>query len=81
LQACDSAVVYYGNPNRPWLRSKVMDLLKAPGLGRVHSLEARQILAGKKDELEDYSLPGEINITREPDMSKAVSQLLKTLKQ
>ncbi|KKL11860.1 hypothetical protein LCGC14_2541540, partial [marine sediment metagenome] len=81
LRSCDSALIYYGNPNRPWLRSKVMDLLKAPGLGRVQSLTARQILAGKKDELEDFSLPGEINITKETDMSKAVSQLLETLKQ
>ncbi len=81
LQTCDSAVVYYGNPNRPWLQSKVMDLLKAPGLGRVHPLETRQILAAKKDELNDYPLPGEINITREPDITKAISKLLKTLKQ
>ena len=81
LRACDGAIIYYGNPNRPWLRSKVMDLLKAPGLGRAQSLTARRILTGKKDELEDFSLPGEITITKETDMSKAVSQLLKTLKQ
>lgn len=80
LKECDSAIVYYSNPNRMWLRSKVMDLLKAPGLGRARSLETRLILARGKDVLEDYSLPAEMSITREQDLSKAVSQLLKNLK-
>jgi hypothetical protein len=81
LQACDGAIVYYGNSNRPWLQSKVMDLLKAPGLGRTHSLESRQILAGRMDALEDFSMPDAISITREPDISRAVTQLMKNLKQ
>ena len=80
LQECSGVIVYYGKPNRPWLQSKVMDLLKAPGMGRVRSMETRQILAGKKDVLEDYSSLGEIAITREPDLSKATIQLLKNLK-
>lgn len=80
LQACEGAVIYYGSHNRHWLRSKLMDLLKAPGLGRVSMLKTRQIVAGKKDSLEDYPLPAEITITREADASKAVSGLLKTLK-
>ncbi len=80
LQACYGAIVYYGQKNRAWLQSKVMDLLKAPGLGRSHSLETRQILTGKKDMLEDYVLPAEISITRDPDLPKAVNQLLKNLK-
>jgi len=81
LQACVGAVVYYGNSNRPWLQSKVMDLLKAPGMGRTSILETRQILAGKEDVLEDFSLPDEISVTRESDITSAVNQLLKTLKQ
>lgn len=80
LQACSGAIVYYGNSNRPWLQSKVMDLLKAPGMGRTSILETRQILAGKEDALEDFSLPDGISITREPDISSAVKQLLKNLK-
>jgi len=81
LQTCVGAVVYYGNSNRPWLQAKVMDLLKAPGMGRTSKLESRQILAGKEDVLEDFSLPNEISVTRESDISSAVNQLLKTLKQ
>ena len=57
-----------------------MDLLKAPGMGRAHSMETRQILVGGKDGLKDFQVPGEISITREEDLSKAVSQLLKNLK-
>ncbi len=80
LRECDGAIVYYGNPNRLWLQSKVMDLLKAPGLGRAQSLESRQILARGKDVLEDYFVPAEMLITREQDLSKAVTKLLKNLK-
>jgi hypothetical protein len=80
LQECDGAVIYYGNPNRAWLHAKVMDLLKAPGLGRKHPLETRQVLATSNDTLEDYKLPGGLSISREQDLSKAVDQILKTLK-
>jgi len=81
LQACVGAIIYYGNSNRPWLQSKVMDLLKAPGMGRKSIFETRQILAGKDDVLEDFSLPDEISVVRESDITSAVNQLLKTLKQ
>lgn len=81
LKACEGAIVYYGRPNRPWLRSKVMDMLKAPGMGRVSALQTMQVLAGKKDLLEDYSTPSGISITREADLSKAISQFVKILKQ
>ncbi len=80
LQECDGAIVFYGNTNRPWLNSKVMDLLKAPGLGRKHKLESRQVLAAKNDRLEDFSLPAGISLTREPDLSRAVDQLIENLK-
>ncbi len=80
LQTCDAAVVYYGRQNRPWLHSKVMDLMKAPGFGRTHLLEKRQVLAGREDMLDDYALPSEISVIREPDLSRAVDQLLKNLK-
>ena len=79
LKECNAAVIYYGIPNRPWLQSKVMDLLKAPGLGRNRSLDARQILTGEQDTLEDFSLPSGISLIREPDLSKAANQLLKNL--
>lgn len=81
LQSCDGAVIYYEKSNRPWLRSKVMDLLKAPGLGRIRSLESRQILAAGKDTLEDYPLPGRVTVIREQDPSNALSRIKENLKQ
>jgi hypothetical protein len=80
LKECDAAVIYYNTPNRPWLQSKVMDLLKAPGLGRDRSLSNMQVLAGKQDPLEDYSPPAGISVLREPDLSKASKQLLKNIR-
>lgn len=79
LRECHAALVYYRTPNRPWLRSKVMDLLKAPGLGRAYALESRMVVAGEKDTLEDYSMPGGISLIREEDTAKAVNQVLKNL--
>jgi len=80
LQECEGAIIYYGNSNRAWLNSKVMDLRKAPGMGRKHRLETKQVLAAKKDMLEDFNLPPDISIIREPDLSKAFDQLKKNLK-
>jgi hypothetical protein len=80
LKDCDAAVIYYGTPNRPWLQSKVMDLLKAPGLGRDRILSTMQVLAGKQDPLEDYSPPAGISVLRETDLSKASKQLMKNLR-
>jgi hypothetical protein len=80
LQECRGAIIYYGRPNRFWLLSKAMDLLKAPGMGRTTGLETRRVIAGKADSLEDYPLPEGISLMHEPDLSKAVANLLKTLK-
>lgn len=81
LQTSEGALVYYGRPNRPWLRSKVMDMLKAPGLGRTSAFHSMQVLAGKDDLLKDYSPPSGISVTREADLSKAIPQIVKILKQ
>jgi hypothetical protein len=80
LRNCDASVVYYGNRNRPWLRSKIMDLLKAPGFGRTKPLELRQVLVAGEDGLDDFSLPREIGREREKDPGKAAASLLKQLK-
>ena len=80
LQECDGAIIYYGNSNRPWLTSKIMDLRKAPGMGRKHELESKQVLAARVDLLEDFILPPDISIIREPDLSKALDKLKKNLK-
>ena len=58
-----------------------MDLLKAPGFGRTKPLELRQLLAIGKDTLEDFRIPIEIHLERATDPGKAISALLKNLKQ
>ncbi len=43
LLSCDAALVYYGNANQMWLRSKLWDLQKAQGWGRPEPLRARAV--------------------------------------
>ena len=80
LKECRGAVVYCGRPDRPWLRSKVLDLLKAPGLGRAHPLHPRMVVTSKKDLLEDYLPPEGIALIREPDLRGVQARIMETLK-
>jgi hypothetical protein len=43
LLNCDAALIYYGNANQMWLRSKLWDLQKAPGWGRTAPLLAKAV--------------------------------------
>jgi hypothetical protein len=43
LLHCDAALIYYGNANPMWLRSKLWDLQKARGWGRTSPLEAKAV--------------------------------------
>jgi hypothetical protein len=43
LLNCDAALIYYGNANPMWLRSKLWDLQKARGWGRTSPLEAKAV--------------------------------------
>jgi hypothetical protein len=40
---CDAALIYYGNANQMWLRSKLWDLQKAKGWGRTSPLSAKAV--------------------------------------
>ena len=80
LKECTGAVVYYGSPNQSWLGSKVLDLLKAPGLGRTSPLQTRLVVAAKKDLLEGYSPPEGITLIRDTSLSGVTSRILETLK-
>jgi len=35
LNSCDSCVIYYSSGKENWLKSKVYDIIKSPGLGRL----------------------------------------------
>jgi len=47
LKMCDAAIIFYGNANEIWLRSKTRDFLKISGYGRENPLNIKVIyLAG-----------------------------------
>jgi hypothetical protein len=54
LRAFDSAIIFKGKVNPQWVRMKILDLLKAPGLGRNKPVIGKVILtlAGNPLELE-----------------------------
>jgi hypothetical protein len=50
LKMCDTAIIFYGNANEIWLRSKTRDFLKINGYGREKPLKVKSVyLAGKPD--------------------------------
>ncbi len=45
LASCKSVVVYYSGENQIWLKTKVNDILKAPGYGRNEPFQSRVLFA------------------------------------
>jgi hypothetical protein len=43
LVVCDGVLIYFGEATEPWLRTKLLDLHKAPGYGRDRPLTAKAI--------------------------------------
>lgn len=61
LKQLDLAIVFQEKVNTNWVRMKLLDLLKAPGLGRIKPIVGKAIIAGKdieltKDNFEDYEV-------------------------
>ncbi len=46
LKMCNAAIIYYGNANEIWLRSKTRDFLKINGYGREKPLAVKAIYIG-----------------------------------
>ncbi|MBC8245017.1 MAG: toll/interleukin-1 receptor domain-containing protein [Verrucomicrobia bacterium] len=46
LRFCDGVLIYFGNTSGQWVDMKLMDLLKAPGYGRVKPLTAKAVYVG-----------------------------------
>ena len=50
LRRCDGAIIYFGNSTEDWIKTKLQDLLKAPGFGRNKPLTAKAVyFKGEKD--------------------------------
>jgi len=43
LVLCDAVLIYYGSGREFWLRTKLRDLLKAPGWGRSQAFQAKAV--------------------------------------
>ncbi|VAW29180.1 hypothetical protein MNBD_BACTEROID06-1326, partial [hydrothermal vent metagenome] len=61
LKHLDLAIVFQEKVNTNWVRMKLLDLLKAPGLGRVKPIVGKAILVGEgieltKDSFENYEV-------------------------
>ena len=43
LRRCDASIIYFGNAKEAWIKTKLQDLLKAPGFGRDKKLLAKAV--------------------------------------
>jgi len=48
LVACDGVLIYYPGDNTPWINSKLVDIVKAPGYGRTKPFREKIILVSDK---------------------------------
>ena len=50
LRRCDASLIYYGQSTEAWIKTKLQDLLKAPGFGRQKKFLAKAVyFEGPKD--------------------------------
>ena len=56
LRRCDASIIYFGQATEEWIKTKLQDLLKAPGFGREKPLTAKAVyFKGEKDvDMEHY---------------------------
>ena len=50
LVACEGVLIYYPGDNTPWINSKLVDIVKAPGYGRTKPFREKIILVSDKFE-------------------------------
>ena len=43
LRRCDASIIFFGDSTEEWIRTKLQDLLKAPGFGRIKPLMAKAV--------------------------------------
>jgi hypothetical protein len=48
LRICDHAIVYADRVNKLWIQMKILDLMKAPGLGRTKNELNKAVLLGRQ---------------------------------
>jgi hypothetical protein len=80
LASCESVLVYYTGENQVWLKTKVNDILKAPGYGRHEPFQSRILFT--PENLHENALE-QFNILKfkQPVLSKDVLDSLKSFLQ
>lgn len=53
LRKCDATLIYYGNENEEWVKSKQKDLVKSLGLGREKPITPQAILIENESQLNE----------------------------
>lgn len=56
LRRCDASIIYFGQATEDWIKTKLQDLLKAPGFGREKPITAKAVyFNGEKEvDMEHY---------------------------
>ncbi len=50
LRRCDASLIYFGGATEDWIKTKLQDLLKAPGFGRQKPIEVKAVyFEGEKE--------------------------------
>ncbi len=50
LRRCDASIIYFGSSTEDWIKTKLQDLLKAPGFGRIKPMKAKAVyIRGEKE--------------------------------
>jgi hypothetical protein len=56
LRRCDATFIYYGGSSIEWIKTKLQDILKAPGFGRVKSMRVNAVYLEDKSKFEKNNI-------------------------
>ncbi|UXP32003.1 hypothetical protein N6H18_16790 [Reichenbachiella agarivorans] len=56
LRRCDASLIYFGKSSEDWIRTKLQDLLKAPGFGRIKPMKASAIFAEDQSRVDNQNI-------------------------
>lgn len=81
LRKLDFALIYQGHVNDQWVRMKLLDLLKAPGFGRIKPILNKGVLIGKhsKGDFEKLNDDKHVEIIHESGNKPPVNDIQKFL--
>ncbi|MBR9997604.1 MAG: hypothetical protein KFF73_01475 [Cyclobacteriaceae bacterium] len=52
LNECDGTIIYYGNNNQNWVKSKLIDSVKALGMGRMKGINPTAIIVDSEKQID-----------------------------